>query len=333
MACRDRRRNGRCPGARTCRRTRRGRVRETCPIAAPRDKPCRCDAGDPAWLFYTSGTTGRPKGVVITHGNLRAMSQCFLTDVEAVAPGDAILHVAPLSHGSGLYVLPHVLAGAVNVVPASGGFDPAEIVALIGTWDRASFFAAPTMVKRLVRAPVLGRRCASIASRASSTAAARCTSPTANEACAALGPRLAQIYGQGESPMTITAMNRASLADAFARDDVCAHRIGRRGAERVSTSSSQIPATCRCLPGELGEVLVRGPTVMAGYWRNPEASASTLANGLAAYRRRRLIRRRRVPHVEGPVEGSHHQRRLEHLPARSRGSAPAVAPGRRRSRR
>jgi len=72
------------------------------------------------------------------------------------APGDAILHPAPLSHGSGLYVLPHVLAGAVNVVPESGGFDADEIVALLAAWDRASFFAAPTMVKRLVGAPSLG---------------------------------------------------------------------------------------------------------------------------------------------------------------------------------
>ncbi|MEP7330436.1 MAG: class I adenylate-forming enzyme family protein, partial [Betaproteobacteria bacterium] len=97
---------------------------------------------DPAWLFYTSGTTGRPKGVVISHSNLHAMSQCFVSDVEAIAPGDAILHPAPLSHGSGLYVIPHVARGAVNVVPASGGFDPAEIVTLLERWDHALFFAA-----------------------------------------------------------------------------------------------------------------------------------------------------------------------------------------------
>src|SRR5215831_18054898 len=121
----------------------------------PSAEPAVCDEGDPAWLFYTSGTTGRPKGVAITHANLRAMSQCFLTDVEAVAPGDAILHAAPMSHGSGLYILPHILAGAVNVVPESGSFDPDEIVALLDTWDRASFFAAPTMAKRLVGAPAL----------------------------------------------------------------------------------------------------------------------------------------------------------------------------------
>ena len=123
-------------------------------IAARRAGAVRAD--DPAWLFYTSGTTGRPKGVVITHGNLLAMSRCFLSDVEAIAPGDAILHPAPLSHGSGLYVLPHVLAGAVNVVPESGGFDPDEICRAARRWDRACFFAAPTMVKRLVAAPAIG---------------------------------------------------------------------------------------------------------------------------------------------------------------------------------
>src|SRR4030095_10123550 len=122
-------------------------------LAQPRNQPATGIAADPAWLFYTSGTTGRPKGVVITHGNLRAMSECFLAGVERVATGEALLHPAPLSHGSGLYVLPHVFGGAINVVPESGGFDPTEIVALIEVYDRSSFFAAPTMVKRLVDSP------------------------------------------------------------------------------------------------------------------------------------------------------------------------------------
>ena len=104
--------------------------------------PAPVEADAPAWLFYTSGTTGRPKGVEITHANLSAMSQCFLSDVEGIAPGDAILHAAPLSHGSGLYAVPHVARAAVNVVPASGGFDAAEIVDLVGAWDRSLFFAA-----------------------------------------------------------------------------------------------------------------------------------------------------------------------------------------------
>jgi len=248
-------------------------LRAAPPLVAP--APCRDD--DPAWLFYTSGTTGRPKGVVITHGNLRAMSQGFLTDVEAVAPGDAILHPAPLSHGSGLYVLPHVLAGAVNVIPESGAFDPDEIVALLAAWDGASFFAAPTMVKRLVRASSLGRarldRLKSIVFGGGPMYVADC-----KEAFLALGPRLAQIYGQGETPMTITAMNRALLADALTRGDDA--RIGSVGVAQTGIDVVVVDENGESLAtGGAGEVLVRGATVMAGYWMNPEASAAALADG------------------------------------------------------
>jgi long-chain acyl-CoA synthetase len=232
---------------------------------------------DPAWLFYTSGTTGRPKGVAISHGNLRAMSACFLSDVEAVAPGDALLHPAPLSHGSGLYVVPHILAGAVNVVPESGGFDPTEICALLRTWNRASFFAAPTMVKRLVACPEIGRarldRLKNIVFGGGPMYVADC-----REAFAVLGPRLAQIYGQGESPMTITAMNRALLADAHARGDVA--RLGSVGVAQTGIDVCVADSDDVPLPvGELGEVLVCGPTVMQGYWENSGATAATLKGG------------------------------------------------------
>jgi long-chain acyl-CoA synthetase len=243
----------------------------------PRDGPAAVAATAPAWLFYTSGTTGRPKGAVLSHGNLRAMSECFLTDVEAIAPGDAILHPAPLSHGSGLYVLPHVLRAAVNVVPESGGFDAGELVALLARWPNACFFAAPTMVKRLVAHPALsGARLDHLKSIVYGGA------PMYVEDCkaafAALGPRVAQIYGQGESPMAITAMGRALLADAMAREDDA--RIASVGYPQTGIDVRVAGADDRALPeGAVGEVLVRGPAVMRGYWRNAEASAQTLANG------------------------------------------------------
>ena len=244
---------------------------------APRDEPAAVATTDPAWLFYTSGTTGRPKGAVLSHGNLRAMSECFLFDVETVAPGDAILHAAPLSHGSGLYVLPHVLHAAVNIVPDSGGFDPGELVALLARWPNTCFFAAPTMVKRLIAHPALGgARLDQLKSIIYGGA------PMYVEDCkaafAALGPKLAQIYGQGESPMTITAMPRAMLAAAIARDDDA--RLGSVGVAQTGIEIRITETDGAALAGSaIGEVCVRGPTVMQGYWMNLQASAAALSGG------------------------------------------------------
>jgi long-chain acyl-CoA synthetase len=240
-------------------------------------EPVPCARDDAAWLFYTSGTTGRPKGVVITHANLHAMARCFMSDVETIAPGDALLHPAPLSHGSGLYLVPHVARGAINVVPESGGFDAAEIVELLAAWDRACFFAAPTMVKRLVASPAIANarldRLKSIVYGGGPMYVADC-----KEAFAALGPRLAQIYGQGESPMTITAMDRALVFDAIARRDDA--RLGSVGIAQTGVEIRIGAADDSPLPaGTIGEVLVRAPTVMRGYWNNPDATAKTLANG------------------------------------------------------
>jgi long-chain acyl-CoA synthetase len=239
--------------------------------------PAAVAASDTAWLFYTSGTTGRPKGVVLSHANLLAMSLCFLADVETIRPGEAILHPAPLSHGSGLYVLPHVLMAAVNVVPEAGGFDPAEVASLFGRWDQSCFFAAPTMINRLVAHPALASarldRLKSIVCGGAPLYVDDCKA-----ALAALGPKLAQIYGQGESPMTITAMSSAVLADAAVRGD-----DARLGSVGVAQTGVELRIVGRddvaTAAGEIGDVLVRGATVMQGYWHNPEASAVTLANG------------------------------------------------------
>lgn len=234
-----------------------------------------CGANAPAWLFYTSGTTGRPKGATLTHANLAAMSQAYALEVDPIAPGDVLLHAAPMSHGSGLYMMAHVMRCGVNVVPESGGFDPGEIGTLARHWRNLSLFAAPTMVRRMVahegdyapdafRTIIYGG------------------APMYVEDCKAaldrFGPRLAQIYGQGESPMTITTLGRDEIADRRHPDWLA--RLASVGRPFACMEVAVVDDAGRHLPqGEIGEVICRGPTVMAGYWNDGAASAHALRDG------------------------------------------------------
>ena len=242
--------------------------------------PARCvdrRPHDPAWLFYTSGTTGRPKGATLTHRNLLMMSLSYFADIDSVAPQDAILHAAPLSHGSGLYGLPHVARGAVSVVPESGGVDGDEIAALLARWPGTSLFAAPTMVKRLA-----GDRAVATSDLAGLKTIIYGGAPMyladLEDALAVFGPRLAQIYGQGETPMTITALSKGDHAD---RDHPrWRDRLQSVGVPRTDVEVRVVGDDDRDLPtGEVGEVVVRGDVVMAGYWKQPEATAEALREG------------------------------------------------------
>ena len=236
---------------------------------------------DTAWLFYTSGTTGRPKGVMITHRNLMTMGLTYFNDVDPIAPGDAIAYAAPMSHGAGIYAIPHLMAGARHVVPASGGFDAAELYALGRAVGPLSLFAAPTIVKRMVdhaEAEGLSPADCGAAYKTIVYGGAPMYAADIRRALAVMGPRFVQIYGQGETPMTATALSRAALADS--EHPRWAERIASVGVAQTPVRIRVADSKGQPLPsGEVGEVLVQGDSVMAGYWRNPEASAATLREG------------------------------------------------------
>lgn len=232
---------------------------------------------DLASLFYTSGTTGRPKGVMQTHRNLLAMTTCYFADVDEVDVNDAMVYAAPMSHGAGLYNYVHMLRGARHLVPRSGGFDPAELVELAQTVGQLSFFAAPTMVKRLVD-HVQATHSDASGIKTIVYGGGPMYVDDLKQALRALGPKLVQIYGQGESPMTITALARQHLADAT--HPRWEQRIASVGVAHSVVEVSVLDAHDQPTPlGEVGEVVVRGDTVMPGYWSDATASAQTLRDG------------------------------------------------------
>ena len=232
---------------------------------------------DPAWLFYTSGTTGRPKGATLTHRNLVTMTLSYFADIDSVAPQDCILHAAPISHGSGLYGLAHVARGAVSVVPQSGGVDGEEIAALLQRWPGMTFFAAPTMVKRLTGDPAIVNADLSHLKTIIYGGAPMYLADLEG-ALAVFGPRLAQIYGQGETPMTITALSKADHADR--QHPGWRSRMQSVGVPRTDVEVRVVDDDGHELPtGEIGEVVVRGDVVMPGYWNEPGASSEALRDG------------------------------------------------------
>lgn len=231
---------------------------------------------DLAWLFYTSGTTGRPKGAMLTHRNLWAMTLAFLADFCPITETSSALHVAPLSHAAGLIGLAFALRGAAHVIPESGGFDTRELAGLLRHHSGCSFFAAPTMLRRLVEDGTLDDAALDHLDLVFVGGAPLYVSDL-QRALDALGPRIWIGYGQGEAPCTITyvphhLLSRPDLIGAewlgsvgIARSGVCVRVVDDTGAD--------------CAPGSPGEVVVKGDVVMAGYWNNAAATDSALRGG------------------------------------------------------
>lgn len=237
--------------------------------------PAEVDYTDPCWFFYTSGTTGRPKAAVLTHGQLAFVTNNHLADLmPGTTEEDASLVVAPLSHGAGVHLLSQVARGARSVLPAGDKFDETEIWRLVEAEHITNLFTVPTILTRMVRHSAVDRVDHS-SLRYVIYAGAPMYRADQKEALRKLGKVIVQYYGLGEVTGNITMLPRElhSLDDDTMPVGSCGY--ARTGMEIAIRDS----AGRRLAPGEQGEICVRGPAVFAGYHNNPEANAKAFQDG------------------------------------------------------
>jgi long-chain acyl-CoA synthetase len=229
---------------------------------------------DLAWLFYTSGTTGRPKGAMLSHLNLQLMTWSYLCDFDHITDGDALLHLGPQSHAAGLMSLSFIAKGANNVLPVSGGVDASEIALLINQYENLTFFAAPTMTRRLVDSPDIAR-CDIGHVRSIIGGGAPFFASDVKRVIEVFGSRFINAYGQGECPCTITGMPKHLYTSDVTEERLVSVGVARSGVDvRIVDGDNREVAA-----GEAGEIAVRSPIVMNGYWKQPQATAETVRDG------------------------------------------------------
>ena len=232
---------------------------------------------DPAWLFYTSGTTGKPKGAMLTHGNLLAMTMNYYADLSPLDSDDAILHGAPLSHGSGLYALPNIAKAAANIILEAKSFEAKAVFETIEKKKITNMFMAPTMIKILITSPDIGKYDLSSLHTVTYGGAPMYVEDL-KEAVSKMGQIFVQIYGQAECPMTISYLSKEEHVLEGTEKQL--KRLSSAGISRTDIEIKIVDANDNAFPpNTMGEIACRGEEVMKGYWKRPEATAETIRGG------------------------------------------------------
>jgi fatty-acyl-CoA synthase len=234
------------------------------------------DYDDPCWFFFTSGTTGRSKAAVLTHGQMAFVVTNHLADLmPGTTETDASLVVAPLSHGAGVHQLVQAARGVPTILLPSEKFDIAEAFRLIEKHRVSNMFTVPTILKMMVEHPAVDKYDHS-SLRFVIYAGAPMYREDQKAALDRLGKVIVQYFGLGEVTGNITVMP-ANLHDI---EDGPRARIGTCGFERTGMQVSIQGDDGRELkPFETGEICVIGPAVFAGYYDNPEANAKAFRDG------------------------------------------------------
>lgn len=237
---------------------------------APAPLVVAAQADDIALIGYTGGTTGRPKGVVHTHRS--ALAAVMMATAEWEWPSDLkVLAATPVSHAAGILAYPTWLkGGAFHLLPA---FSVESFAAYVQTHGITATFLVPTMIYRLLdHAAAHGLNLAPL--QTVLYGAAPMAVDRLIEALGRFGPIFMQLYGQTEAPTCVTYLARAQH-DPARPDRLASCGMPLAGVDVSLRDDADQPVA----EGQSGEICVRGPLVMQGYWRNPDESAKAMAGG------------------------------------------------------
>jgi len=228
-----------------------------------------------AWLFYTSGTTGKPKGAMLTHGNLNFMAVSWIADLMHLEPEDVGLHAAPLTHGAGFHAIALTLKSSKQVLLFSDRFDPEKFCETVEKMGVTNTWLVPTQIKMLLNYNDLDKWDLSSLKWVTYGGAPMYVEDL-KEAIQRIGSVFVQLYGQGETPMTGTYLR----PQEHVVEGVGVERLASCGHVRSGIELRILDDQDQALPaGEVGEICIRGPSVMKGYWERPEATTETLRGG------------------------------------------------------
>ena len=242
----------------------------------PEDEPdVPVAAEDLHTLFYTSGTTGKPKGVMLTQQSWSHVTMNLILDYGPITRDDVILNTQPLSHGAGFFVLPFFIKGAANVLIPE--FNPGRVFQTIEREKVTFLKLVPTMIYQLMESPEVGRY--DLGSlQAIIYGGSPIVVPRLVEAIKLFGKKFMQLYGQAEAPMCISTLSKADHIVEGAEEVV--KRLGSAGKPCLNVEVRIVDEHGVDVSSEVvGEVIIRGDHIMTGYWQRPAETAEALKGG------------------------------------------------------